>query len=246
VGDVAISVVDATPTARHDGTLPGIGQTIFSADVHVELTPGDFWGASGVGMIPGTLRPNIFFRYAGHDPNTGNTILTAPGYGDDAREFSTFMSFPREQAQRERFTQPVTFTGAYGGPPFPIGDPTYLSVAYWQPPPPVWQSGYTQRVTIDIEESIYAGRHVYPARIGTAAPGHVLLVEFETGAITWDGDIRRYRWGFYAVPEPSTAALLLLGVAAARIRFGSRRCAERVITSSFGRGAGTVTGQSPI
>jgi len=212
--DVTLSVVDATPTARHDGTLPGIGETIFSADVHMELTPGDYWTGAGLGMIPGTIRPNVFFYYT-HDPNTGDPILTAPGADKDAQMFSTFVSYPLGQTELRRFRLAASLAGGYWGSPFPIADPTYLSVAYHQPGPPIWESGYTQRVTIDIAESIYARRRVYPARLGTADPDHELLVEFESGALTSDGFIARYRWGFYAVPEPSGALLLLVGLLAA-------------------------------
>jgi len=92
--DVTLSVVDATPTALHDGTLPGIGERIFSADVHVEVTPEAAWWAGAIDA--GVFEPGVRF-YQLTDPNTGGPILTAPGYGLDEREFATFVNLPAPQ-----------------------------------------------------------------------------------------------------------------------------------------------------
>jgi hypothetical protein len=100
--DVTLSVVDATPTARHDGTLPGIGERIFSADVHVDVTAGDAWLSGGIGMLSGTIAESVYLYYA-RDPNTDDIVLTAPGFENDAQMFGTFLSLPRGQTQAARF-----------------------------------------------------------------------------------------------------------------------------------------------
>jgi len=208
--DVTLSVVDATPTARHDGTLPGIGETIFSADVHVEVTPGDAWIAGGIVTWPGTRRPELYLYYT-RDPNTGEVLLTAPGFDNDAQMFGTFMSEPRGQTQPARF-QAAAAVGLphdyWGGGPEPRAEPDWLDVAYIESPVTnTLGSGFTQRVTIDISESAYAGRDLY---VSTAAlgEGHTLLVGFESAAGTRTPPAETLRWGFFAVPEPGTGMLL--------------------------------------
>ena len=214
--DVTLSVVDAAPTARHDGTLPGIGETIFSADMHVEVTPGDAWVSGGIGMLRGSRKPEVYFYYT-HDPNTGDVLLTAPGFDNDAQMFGTFMSEPRGQTAPGRFqTQGAVALGTdyWDGGPVPEAEPDWLDLTYLESPVTFTQgSGFTQRVTIDLSESGYAGRHVYAAVDGPSDPRHVLLVGFESAAYTRDeSGWETRRWGFFAVPEPETVLLIALGI----------------------------------
>jgi len=206
--DVAISVVDATPTARHDGTLPGLGQTIFSADVHVEVTGGDAWVSGGIGMLRGSRKPGVFLYYT-HDPNSNDIVLTAPGFDNDAQMFGTFMSEPRGQSQPGRFGPDAAvnlFADYWDGGPVAEAEPDWIDLTYLESPVTFTQgSGFTQRLTIDISASAYAGRDVYAAVDGPSDPRHILLVGFESAAGNpW---VTR-RWGFFAVPEPEAGALL--------------------------------------
>lgn len=229
LGDVTISVVDATPTARHDGTLPGIGQTIFSADVHVEVTGGDAWTAGGIGMLRGSRKPGVFLYYT-HDPNSNDIVLTAPGFDNDAQMFGTFMSEPRAQVQPARFRADAAvglLHDYWDGGPVPEADPSWIDLVYIESPLTYTQgSGFTQRLTVDISASTYAGRLVYAAVDGPSDPRHVLVVGFESAAGTADVPARTRRWGFFAVPEPEAGALLA-GVLIWAIRRRSGKFARR-------------------
>jgi len=181
--DVTLSVVDATPTAFHDGTLPGIGETIFSADAHVEVTPDDRWFSGGLGLVPGSLEPGVTLYYS-RDPNTGDPRLTAPGNANDAEAFGTFVSFPFGQTQVARFRVAARVDGGYWGAPNPMAEPTILEATYWEFPPSLtFRSGFTQRVTIDVSGSVYAGRDVYVSSTGPMGTQHVRLGRFESAAL---------------------------------------------------------------
>jgi len=215
VADVAISVVDATPTARHDGTLAGIGQTIFSADVHVELTPGDAWLAGAVWVYPRTRMPGVYLYYS-PDPNTGDPQITAPGFGSDAQMFGTFVSLPLPQSERPRYSAAGVprLDGAYWGAPAPLVSRYHLDVIYSEHPFTFTQTdGFTQRLTIDVSESVYAGCAVYASTSGPRDPADPMLIGFGSVAVSSESapsDVLQ-DWGFYAsVPEPGSSLLFVL------------------------------------
>jgi hypothetical protein len=224
LADVTLSVVDATPTAFHDGTLPGIGETIFSADVFVDVTPDEHWFSGGLGLGPGSPEPGVTLYYS-RDPNTGDVRLTAPGNANDAEAFGTFVSFPFGQTQNARFRREAQFNGGYWGAPAPQAEPTILEVSYLEFPPSLtFGSGFTQRVTIDVSGSVYAGRDVYVSSTGPMGTQHVRLGRFESAALgTPSGQLETIRWAFFAVPEPASLVLLCFGVAVLcrRTRFGA-------------------------
>lgn len=216
IGDIAISIIDATGTARQDESLDGIGQTIFSADVFVEVPAGGAWFSGGLGLRETTRRPGVVLYYT-IDPNTGGPIFTAPGYANDAEMFSTFVSYPLGQLQRERFTRPAALAGGYFGAPSPSMTSGQLEVSYYEYPTLfLYGSGFTQRVTISIADSAYAGQPVYVSAGGPAHPRDIRLVGFESAATTQNGEQRIQQWSFYTAPEPASIFLFAI------VMFGGR------------------------
>jgi|GEM_PF-6082467 len=219
--DVTLSVVDATPTARHDGTLPGIGETIFSADVFADVTPDDAWTTGaltsiglGVGFAPGVM------LYHTLDPNTGRPAMTAPGDETDSQAFSTFVSLPRGRTSPGRFGDQGRALVIAFQSHAPSLDASEVDLEYLEDPFPTGaeSSGYTQRVTLDIRKSAFGGASVYVSADGPRSPGDVELARFESWALASDDTPTRLRWSFFAVPEPATGVLLCLACIVARRR----------------------------
>jgi hypothetical protein len=211
--DVTLSVVDATPTARHDGTLPGIGETIFSADIFVQVTGGDSWRGGavvrGLAGPPPTLAAGVQIYHL-RDPNTDTPIFHVPGLGTDAQEFATFASVPIGQSETRRFRGP---SGLFIAPGFfgdvPIMEPNQIDFSYWEDVPGELSSGYTLRLTIDASRSSLAGMPTYITTNGPAAAGHHLLAQFLVTQFTQDATASA-NLEFFAVPEPGTFLFALV------------------------------------
>lgn len=190
-------------------------------DIHVALG-GAAWLTGGVN---GSASFGAF-RYAS-DPN-GVVVLS--GTRDfDASDEVTMVSKPRGQTAAGRFKtngngQIGTIPGGYDpGDPFVTTGPTSLNMAFANDAGDFTEinDGYITRVVVDLTGSGIAAGDVY-AIAGTTPnnPGDILIATGKAGAgAVGNPDAldpaQTTLWSLFAIPEPASLALLVLGGLAA-------------------------------
>jgi len=222
-----------------------LGADYVTADVFIDVPDeADWWtvgGISGAPVASGVEQHVVF------DPNDGTTI-TAPGRESPEREFASFVSVPREQFSNKRFG-PNGAAAIAGGYLAPSDTASYdfhsLNIAFLQfPPSPdgadVPDFGFIARVTLRNfpAQSGFATEDIFVA--ASPAPG-ILLAEYQVASATRDhpAPLSEFTFGFYAIPEPASLALLILAAGAAP-RYAVRRANEARFSRSDGPGPESV------
>jgi hypothetical protein len=203
-----MSVSDIGPNGAGLTTGNNVG-----LDINVALS-GAAWLTGG---IQGTASAGAF-RYA-TDPNGGVVLSGTRDF--DASDEVTMVSKPRGQTAAARFKAGGTATipGGYVGPQ--ANGPTSLDVSFFGTPGDFSETtdGYITRVVVDLTGSGIAAGDVY-AVAGTTPnnPGDTLIATGLAGAGAVgnpDALANTTTWSLFAVPEPASLALLVLGGLAA-------------------------------
>jgi len=224
---IATSVVTAfAATAFGQGVTLGISQVdasalganYWTADVSsTDIDGADWWTVGGIAGGPTVAGVTNYYLADPNDPSA--QILVAPGNATPQAEFATFVSLPRDQFSAKRFgaNGTASIAGGYDPPqPAPSSLPDFVNIAFLQfPPSPdgadVPDSGYVARVTINTDGSAFAG---FPVTVSTTdVPGATLIAEFTAASASKNvpSPLAELTFGFYAVPEPASLALLALG-----------------------------------
>jgi len=209
---LGVTQVDASP----------LGADYVTADVFIDVPDeADWWTVGGLagGPVAGGLEHYLYF-----DPKTTELVKTAPGNNTPQAEFATFVSLPREQFSNKRFGNngAASIAGGYLPPaPFDTFTLQQLNIAFLQfPPSPdgadVPDFGYIARVTLRNfpAQSGFSTEDIFIAP--SPAPG-ILLAEYQVASATRDhpAPLSEFTFGFYAIPEPASLALLILAAGAA-------------------------------
>lgn len=213
----AITVIAVTAVAAAQPTLEIVDLGGGSFDVNVaDLGPGaSAWTTAG---LYGTATGGAEFVYP-TDPNTGENLITQRVPSGTGRTDVTFVSLPTEQTAASRFDirgVPAIAGGYIGQIDQPQED--WVDVAWFDlPGGPIFETGYIARVVLDISATGFPDDDV-SATAGTAPYGSTILASgllAVTTDIFTDASAAEIDWTVYAIPEPATLTLLVLGGLAA-------------------------------
>jgi hypothetical protein len=217
-GVVSVDLLEPWETT---GTIPANTRIV---DIYVDIASTDSWTTTGIRAL---TENGATINYWDSDPTTPGI---QPGLynGGAANKFLTSLSRPRPRDGGGRFNNAgVEVAGAYDPPEStPTTTPNELNVEYFASPPETADSpsvdGYIARISVDISatglpDNYNGGWQV--SRVGDIFPGASVVLRslpinaaVGTMSTTFDApDPTGLNWALWWIPEPSSAALLVLG-----------------------------------
>lgn len=216
-GGVSVDLLDPFETS---GTIPA---NLRIVDIFVDVAATDVWTAAGIRVITSNGGALAYHDEDAGTPGVQPGLLN-PGLAD---RFLTSLSRPRPRDGNGRFLNgSVAIAGSYNPPAAePVTTPGELNVAYFGSDVAPSADGYIARIAVDVSGVSGAPPENALWQAGMSAPpGSVIVLSCvpppppaaqNPGLVITTVDVPQLsgiNWQlWYLVPEPSTAALLLIG-----------------------------------